>query len=283
MIVDLARSSSPPTPSRSAARSPSSAPRAASAPRRIAHNRRLVDRQRCSRATWSSPISTCPSARPTSISTRIRRRASPRRSSRPTASTRSCSTACWRKCADHLSLLAAPSMLDRTYDFDDGRLPALIDDSPSASAPLPSCSTCRMSGTTGPATCSPRPTRSCITATPDLANLRNAKNLVDMLRKLRPNDHAAAADPQPGRRAEAAGDLADGFRRAARPRADRRSSPSTPQLFGNAANNGQMIAETDPPSTRRRGLRRRRPCPHRTRGGEEAEAAQGLLRSLAPK
>ena len=27
-----------------------------------------------------------------------------------------------------------------------------------------------------------------ITATPELANLRNAKNLVDMLKKLRPND-----------------------------------------------------------------------------------------------
>jgi pilus assembly protein CpaE len=25
---------------------------------------------------------------------------------------------CWRSCAEHLSLLAAPSMLDKVYDFD---------------------------------------------------------------------------------------------------------------------------------------------------------------------
>ena len=44
----------------------------------------------------SSPISTLPSAPPASTSTRIRRRASPTRCSRPTASTRLSSTACCR-------------------------------------------------------------------------------------------------------------------------------------------------------------------------------------------
>ena len=45
-----------------------------------------------------------------------------------------------------------------------------------------------------------------ITATPELANLRNTKNLVDMLKKLRPNDAPPKLDHQPGRHAEAAGD-----------------------------------------------------------------------------
>ena len=59
-----------------------------------------------------------------------------------------------------------------------------------------------------------------ITATPELANLRNTKNLVDMLKKLAPERRAAEAGHQPGRHAEAAGDLAGGFLRAARHLAD---------------------------------------------------------------
>ena len=64
----------------------------------------------------------------------------------------------------------------------------------------------RMSGTAGPRTTLTRADEVVITATPELANLRNTKNLVDTLKKLRPNDPPPKLDPQPGRHAEAPGD-----------------------------------------------------------------------------
>ena len=42
-----------------------------------------------------------------------------------------------------------------------------------------------------------------VTATPDLASLRNAKNLVDLIRKAQAQRQPAPVDPQPGRRAGA--------------------------------------------------------------------------------
>ena len=47
-----------------------------------------------------------------------------------------------------------------------------------------------------------------IAAAPDLANLRNAKNIVDLLQQARAQRRAAAAGDQHGRHAEAAGDHA---------------------------------------------------------------------------
>ena len=81
-----------------------------------------------------------------------------------------------------------------------------------------------------------------VVAAPDLANLRNAKNLVDVLRAARANDHRPLLLPQPGRHAQAARDQAGGVRRALE---DQPIAviPFEPQIFGTAANNGQMIAE----------------------------------------
>jgi pilus assembly protein CpaE len=81
-----------------------------------------------------------------------------------------------------------------------------------------------------------------IVATPDLANLRNAKNLVDLARAQRPHDapprlvlNMAAVPKRPEIK------VAE-FSRAldVEPTA---IIPFEPQLFGTAANNGQMIAE----------------------------------------
>jgi pilus assembly protein CpaE len=81
-----------------------------------------------------------------------------------------------------------------------------------------------------------------LVATPDLANLRNAKNLFDFVRAARPNDrppfyllNQLGMPKRPEVR------LAD-FSKAleAEPLA---AVPFEPQLFGTAANNGQMIAE----------------------------------------
>ena len=81
-----------------------------------------------------------------------------------------------------------------------------------------------------------------IVAAPDLANLRNAKNLVDLLRAARPNDHRPfyclnqvgvpkRPEIKPADFAKALEDEPIAV------------IPFEPQLFGTAANNGQMIAE----------------------------------------
>ena len=209
----------------------------------VAHNVAwAIARRRCDRHA-SSPISISPSAPPASTSTRIRRRASPRRCSRPTGSTPTSSTGCCRKCADHLSLLAAPATLDRIYDFGEDALRRRSSTSLRATRAL---------RRPRHAACVDRLDRGAtligadeivIVAAPDLANLRNAKNLIDLLRAARARTTAAAARAQPGRHAQAPGDHAGGFRQGARLRAARGRSRSMPQLFGTAANNGQMIAE----------------------------------------
>ncbi len=122
------------------------------------------------------------------------------------------------QCAEHLSLLAAPSTLDRVYDFDPDAFQQIIDTA-QRSAPLLVLDVPHVwNGWTKNTLM--QADEVVITATPELANLRNTKNLVDMLKKLRPERRAAEADRQSGRRAEAPGDLSGGFRRAARHRAD---------------------------------------------------------------
>ena len=80
-----------------------------------------------------------------------------------------------------------------------------------------SCSTCRMSGPPGRAALLVAADEIVIVAAPDLANLRNAKNLIDLLQQAAAQRHAAASGAQPGRHAEAAGDQ----RRANSPRRSR--------------------------------------------------------------
>src|SRR5690606_507851 len=82
-------------------------------------------------------------------------------------------------------------------------------------------------------------------ATPELANLRNAKNLVDTLRKLRPNDSLPKLIINqvgvPKRPEITVADFADplGLEPVA-------VIPFDPLFFGNAANNGRMLGEMDP-------------------------------------
>ena len=147
------------------------------------------------------------------------------------------------KCAEHLSLLAAPSVLDRTYDFGGDAFMSLIETA-QRGAPIVVLDVPHVwNEWTRNVLASAD--QIVITATPDLANLRNAKNLVDMLTKLRPND----ASPHlllnqlamPKRPEIAPAEFADplGLEPLAQIGFD-------PQIFGTAANNGQMIAEHDP-------------------------------------
>ena len=143
-------------------------------------------------------------------------------SSRPIASTPAFVDRLLSKCTDHLSLLAAPATLERVYDFGadafdfDPRLlrsaiPCVVLDVPHL-----------WTGWTQRLLISADDI--LVVAGPDLANLRNAKNLIDLLRAARPNDHQPALLPQPGRRAEAAGDQACRFCQSASKRSPLRHS-----------------------------------------------------------
>jgi pilus assembly protein CpaE len=86
-----------------------------------------------------------------------------------------------------------------------------------------------------------------LTVEPELANLRNAKNLIDLMRASRKHDappRLVINKTTLGKRPEI---KVDDFAKALDlvPTA---VIPFDAQLFGTAANNGQMIAETDPKS-----------------------------------
>jgi pilus assembly protein CpaE len=144
------------------------------------------------------------------------------------------------KCTDHLSLLAAPATLDRVYDFGaeafDSILDSLRSSIPCVVLDVPHI----WSGWTKRLLVSADDI--LVVAGPDLANLRNAKNMVDLLRTARPNDHkpyyCLNQVGVPKRPEITPADFAKALE-------DHPLVviPFEPQLFGTAANNGQMIAE----------------------------------------
>lgn len=144
------------------------------------------------------------------------------------------------KCTDRLSLFAAPGTIERDYEFNSDSVDAVIDivrksvpyiivDIPHLWAPWTKHMMLQAD-------------EIIITAVPDLANLRNAKNLIDVMKASRPND----AQPrlvinQTGvpKRPEIE---VDDFT-AALELEPSVIIPYEPQLFSTAANNGQMIDE----------------------------------------
>ncbi|AVT82592.1 AAA family ATPase [Rhodopseudomonas palustris] len=144
------------------------------------------------------------------------------------------------KCTDHLSLLAAPATLDRVYDFGADAFDAVFD---TLRTTMPCIVLDVPHQWTGWAK------RSLITAddilivaTPDLANLRNTKNLIDLLKAGRPNDrpplYCLNQVGVPKRPEISTSEFAKAIE--SQPIV---SIPFEPQIFGAAANNGQMIAE----------------------------------------
>ncbi len=147
------------------------------------------------------------------------------------------------KCGDNLHLLAAPATLDRLYDFSETSFDSVVD-TMRGSAPwivldIPHAWT----GWTRRMLVGSDEV--VIVAGPDLANLRNAKNIVDNIRGSRPNDYPPRL-------------VINGVGMPKRPEisvADFAKSvemepfaviPHDAKLFGAAANNGQMIAEIEP-------------------------------------
>jgi pilus assembly protein CpaE len=147
------------------------------------------------------------------------------------------------KCGDKLSLLAAPSTLDRVLDFAEVSFDSLIDamrlSTPWIVLDVPHL----WSGWARRILVSADDV--IVVASPDLANLRNTKNLIDNVKGARLND----APPRLVlngvgmlKRPEIA---AAEFAKAVEtdPTA---IIPHDAKLFGGAANNGQMIAEIEP-------------------------------------
>ena len=144
------------------------------------------------------------------------------------------------KCTDHLSLLAAPATLERVYDFGADAFDSILD-SLRGTIPCVVLDVPHMwSGWTKRLLVSADDI--LVVAGPDLANLRNAKNLVDLLRAARPNDHGPYYCLNqvgvPKRPEITPADFAKALED--QPLA---VIPFEPQIFGPAANNGQMIAE----------------------------------------
>ncbi|WEK03566.1 MAG: AAA family ATPase [Candidatus Devosia phytovorans] len=144
------------------------------------------------------------------------------------------------KAANHINLLTAPVSLDRTYDFEErefeqvlelcqGTMPVVVLDIPHAWNAWVRQTLATVDEVV-------------IVAEPDLANLRNAKSIADTVRALRPTESAPCLV----------------LNKVGMPRRPEISSsefassvecqllgqiPFDAQLFGTAANNGQMIAE----------------------------------------
>ena len=144
------------------------------------------------------------------------------------------------KCTDHLSLLAAPATLDHVYDFGADAFDSIFDllraTVPCVVLDVPH----QWTGWTKQTLVGADDI--LIVAAPDLANLRNTKNLYDFLKAARPNDHRPLYCLNqigvPKRPEIKSADFAKALE--SEPVA---TIPFDPQLFGAAANNGQMIAE----------------------------------------
>jgi pilus assembly protein CpaE len=144
------------------------------------------------------------------------------------------------KCTDHLSLLAAPATLERVYDFGADAFDSIFDTlrmtTPCIVLDIPH----QWSGWTKRALVGADDI--LIVAEPDLANLRNTKNMLNMLKASRPNDRAPLyclnqvgmpKRPEIDKR---------GFAKAVET-SPIAAIPFDSRMFGTAANNGQMIAE----------------------------------------
>jgi pilus assembly protein CpaE len=144
------------------------------------------------------------------------------------------------KCTDHLSLLAAPATLDRVYDFGAEAFDPIFDvlrlAVPYVVLDLPH----QWSAWTRRALVGADDI--LVVASPDLANLRNTKSMIDLLRGARQNDrrplYALNMVGVPKRPEIKPGDFAKAIE-------DEPIAviPFDAQMFGTAANNGQMISE----------------------------------------
>jgi pilus assembly protein CpaE len=144
------------------------------------------------------------------------------------------------KCTDNLSLFAAPGNLNREYDLDPKAYDRILDivraGVPAVILDLPHQWTGWVKNILMSAD------EIVITAEPDLANLRNAKNLFELVKQGRPSDkppHVVLNKVGVPKRPEISPkDFGEALHTSAAA-----VIGFDPQLFGSAANNGQMIQE----------------------------------------
>jgi pilus assembly protein CpaE len=156
------------------------------------------------------------------------------------------------KSGEHLSLFTAPAMLERTYDAESPAYEAVLDAvrqvSPCVIVDIPHLWTPWVKQTLLGSD------EIIIVATPDLACLRNAKAMAELLKQGRPND----APPK------LVMNMVSTPKRPEIPVKDFAETvgvppslliPFEPHLFGTAANNGQMLPEVQPRSQVAEGIR----------------------------
>ncbi len=146
------------------------------------------------------------------------------------------------KCTDRLSILAAPATLDRSYDFDETSFDAVLDilraTVPCVVVDVPHLWTAWTRRILVGAD------EIVLVASPDLASLRNAKNILDAVRTARPND----AKPKlvlNGTGLLKRPEIAPADFAKAVELVPLATLPFDAKLFGTAANNGQMLGEID--------------------------------------
>jgi pilus assembly protein CpaE len=156
------------------------------------------------------------------------------------------------KCGEHLSLFAAPALLDRDYEVSADAyetvitqvrtsMPCVVVDMPHAWSSWARDTLCGAD-------------EIVIVATPDLASLRNTKNMLDVVKSRRANDalpklvlNQVGVPKRP--------EIPTKEFTSAVGQAPALVLPFEPQLFGLAANNGQMLAQMQPNARVSEGIR----------------------------
>ena len=141
------------------------------------------------------------------------------------------------KAANHINLLTAPVMLDRTYDFGERDFEQIVELSqktmPVVILDIPHAWNAWVRHTLATVD------EIVIVAEPDLANLRNAKNLADTIKALRPTESDAAAGASTRSACRAV------------PRSRRRSSRPRSSASCSARSRSTRSSSARPPTTAR--------------------------------
>ncbi|WP_019959984.1 AAA family ATPase [Woodsholea maritima] len=146
------------------------------------------------------------------------------------------------RCSERLTLFSAPATLEREWQYDPEAYENVLDkvrrQAPYVTLDLPHQWSPWVRHTLLSAD------QVIVTVTPDLACLRNAKNMFDLIRQNRPNDEPPKVVVNmascPKRPEIPLKDFTDAL--GASPAL---VLPFEPELFGKAANNGQMVGEVD--------------------------------------
>lgn len=144
------------------------------------------------------------------------------------------------RCGDMLSLLPSPATVDRLTEITDVRMDAVLD-ALRASTPITVADVPHV-WTSWAKRCLVTADEVVLVANPDLASLRNARNMMDELKASRPNDSPPHLVLNMAGMPKKMDISESDFSKAADAKVVC-SIPFDPKSFGAAANNGQMLSE----------------------------------------